>query len=278
MNIQDFFDALKQVMPDVMDRVNPPATDEQLAKLKALYDFEIDPLYLDFLKVCNGEKDTLMMGLGSWMQDIDRACFYHSTEWMNWFSIADNPHLCKDNYYSHKRVPFMEDGGGSQWFLDYDPADEGKMGQVVCVFRDQPEIVFNCFDSFEELLQTIISEINKGNVSVIEQMRCFMYSSSNIGYNYYANKSAGYHKNNIEVPANFFTTLTPEWLQAVNNATHNPIINRDGITAKTQEALAVKEIQIRDPKMMDTFVEVMQYLPNPLEAGADRPSPGEPRR
>ena len=48
MDIQEYFDALKKVMPNVMERVNPPATDEQLQKLKALYDFEIDPLYIDF--------------------------------------------------------------------------------------------------------------------------------------------------------------------------------------------------------------------------------------
>ena len=264
MDIQQYFNALKKVMPNVMERVNPPATAEQLQKLKALYDFEIDPLYIEFLKVCNGEKDVLMMGFGNWMQDIDRACCYHSTEWMNWFSIADNPHLCKDNYYSRKRVPFMEDGGGSQWFLDYDPAPEGKMGQVICVFRDQPEIVFNCFDSFEELLQTAISEINQGKVLNQDPMGSFNFGETNfgIGYNYYVNKSATYHKNKIAIPDNFFTNLTPEWLWAVSEAPHNPIINRGGITAKPQEALAVKEIVIRDAKMMDTFAETMQHLPN----------------
>ena len=212
MDIQEYFDALKKVMPNVMERVNPPATDEQLQKLKALYDFEIDPLYIDFLKVCNGEKDVLMMGFGNWMQDIDRACCYHSTEWMNWHSIADNPHLCKDQYYGNKRVPFMEDGGGSQWFLDYDPAPEGKMGQVICVFRDQPEIVFNCFDSFEELLQTAITEINQGKVLNQDPMGSFNFGENNmgIGYNYYVNKSATYHKNKITIPNNFFTNLTPE--------------------------------------------------------------------
>lgn len=262
MIVQNFFEALKKVMPDLMERVNPPASDEQLSKLKASYDFEIDPLYLDFLKTCNGEKDTIMMGLGLWMIDIDRANSYHATEWMNWHSIADNPHLCKDNYYSNKRVPFLEDGGGSYWFLDYDPASEGTMGQIICVFRDQPEIVFNCFASFEEFLNTIILEIENGNVTIDESMNSFMYRNNNISYNYIANKSATYHKETVQIPNNFFETLSPEWLNAVNNATHNPIINREGITAKAQEALAVKEIYIRDPKMMDTFVAVMQYLPN----------------
>ncbi len=261
MNIQDFFDALKKVMPDVMERLNPPATDAEIERVKALYDFEIDPLYIDFLKVCNGEKDTLMMGLGMWMQDVYRSCNYHSTDWMNWFSIADNPHLCKDNYYSKKRVPIMEDGGGSIWFLDYDPAEEGKAGQVICVFRDQPEIVFNCFDSFEELLQTAIAALESGEVKVSD-MQSFDYGYTGNGINYYANKSATYHKNNPTIPDGFFQSLSPEWLFAVSEATHNPIINRGGIFAKPQEALAVKEIQIRNPAMMDSFVEVMQYLPN----------------
>jgi SMI1 / KNR4 family (SUKH-1) len=124
MDLHLFFDALKKVMPDLMDRLNPPATDEQIDSLKTGYDFEIDPLYIDFLRTCNGEKDTLMMGFGSWMIDVDRAKTYHSMEWMDWHSIADNPHLCKDQYYSKKRVPIMEDGGGSYWFMDYDPAPE----------------------------------------------------------------------------------------------------------------------------------------------------------
>jgi cell wall assembly regulator SMI1 len=262
MNLHLFFDALKKVMPDLMNRLNPPATDEQIDSLKAGYDFEIDPLYIDFLRTCNGEKDTLMMGFGSWIIDTERAKCYHNTEWMDWHSLADNPHLCKDQYYSKKRVPIMEDGGGSSWFMDYDPAPEGKMGQIVCVFRDQPEIVLNCFDSFEDLLLTIIEEVDKGRVSLDESMNSFIFRNYDVGYNYFANKSATYHKNTLTVPTDFFTSLSPEWLAAVSNATHNPIINRDGITATPQEALAVKEIDIRDPKMMDSFVEVMQYLPN----------------
>jgi cell wall assembly regulator SMI1 len=261
MDINLFFSALKKVMPNIMERLNPPATDEQIIALKAMYDFEIDPLYLDFLKICDGEKDTLMVGLGVWMVSIERSNTYQNTEWMDWHSLADNPHLCKDQYFSKKRISIMEDGGGSCWFLDYDPAPEGKMGQVICVFRDQPETVYNCFDSFEDLLLTIIEEIELGNIVLDETMQFFNFTNC-LGHNYCANKSATYHKNKIEVPENFFTNLSPEWLAAVSNATHNPIINRDGITAKPQEALAVKEICLRDPKMMDTFVDVMQYLPN----------------
>lgn len=262
MDIQNFFDALKKVMPNVMDRVNSPANDEHLAKLKANYDFDIDPLYIEFLKICNGEKDTLMMGLGLWMIDIDRANCYHNTEWMDWHSIADNPHLCKDVYYSRKRVPIMEDGGGSFWFLDYDPASEGTLGQIICVFRDQPEIIFNCFTSFEELLNTIVLEIESDNVTVDESMENFNFNNYNLQYNYCANKSATYHKESVLIPNDFFDTLSPKWLHAVSNATHNPIINRGGISAKPHEGLAVKEIDIRDFNMMDNFAEVMQYLPN----------------
>jgi cell wall assembly regulator SMI1 len=261
MNIQLFFDALKKVMPNVMEKLNPPATDEQIAKLKASYDFEIDALYIDFLKICNGEKDTLMMGLGSWMTDVDRGALYHSTEWMDWHSIADNSHLCKDQYSSKNRVQIMEDGGGSYWFLDYDPAPEGKMGQVICIFRDQAEIVYNCFESFEELLQTAIATIESGEAKVVDG-QYFNYCTKDGGINYYANKSASYKKNKPTIPNDFFTTLSPEWLYTVSNASHNPIINRDGNWAKPQEALAVKEIQLRNVKMMDTFVEVMQHLPN----------------
>jgi hypothetical protein len=143
--------------------------------------------------------------------------------------------------------------------------------QIICVFRDQPEIVLNCFDSFEELLRTIIEEIDYGRVSLDEGMHSFIFRNHDVGYNFFANKSATYHKKTITVPTDFFKSLSPEWLMAVSNETHNPIINRDGITATPQEALAVKEIYIRDPKMMDTFVEVMQYLPNVqfLEIGKD---------
>jgi SMI1 / KNR4 family (SUKH-1) len=261
MDIQRFFDALKKVMPNVMERVNPPATDEQIAQLKSQFDFEIDPLYIDFLKVCNGEKDLLMMGLGMWMTDLGRSSFYHSSEWMDWRSLADNPHLCKDQHYSKKRVQIMEDGGGSYWFLDYDPAPEGKMGQVICVFRDQAEVVYNCFESFEELLQTAIATIESGVVKVSD-MQTFEFGYTGNGINYYANKSATYHKNNPPIPDDFFTSLSPEWLWAVSEAKQNPIINRDGNWAKPEEAWAVKEIQVKTPEMLEKFCEVMQYLPN----------------
>jgi cell wall assembly regulator SMI1 len=261
MDIQLFFDALKKVMPNVMERLNPPATDEQIAALKSQFDFEIDPLYIDFLKVCNGEKDLLMMGLGMWMTDLGRNSFYHSEGWMDWRSLADNPHLCKDQHYSKKRVQIMEDGGGSYWFLDYDPAPEGKMGQVICVFRDQAEVVYNCFESFEELLQTAIATIESGVVKVSD-MQSFEYGYTGNGINYYANKSATYHKNNPTIPDDFFTSLSPEWLWAVSEAKQNPIINRNGEWAKPQEAWAVKQIQVKTPEMLASFCEVMQYLPN----------------
>jgi uncharacterized protein YkvS len=170
--------------------------------------------------------------------------------------------LCEDQYYSKKRVQIMEDGGGSCWFLDYDPAPEGKMGQVICVFRDQPEIVYNCFESFEELLQTVISEMENGKVKLVEGMSSFDFSITVMGTNFYLNRSALYRKNNPNIPDDFFTKLSPQWLFAVSEDSHNPIINRDGNWAKPQEALAVKEIFIREAQMMDHFVEVMKYLPN----------------
>jgi cell wall assembly regulator SMI1 len=262
MDIQLFFNALKKLMPNLMERLNPPATDEQIAKLKNRFDFEIDPLYIDFLKVCNGEKDTLMMGLGSWMVDIERVNAFVDTEWMDWYSLADNPHLCKDQHQSKMRIQIMGDGGGSFWFLDYDPAPEGKMGQVICVFRDQAEVVYNCFGSFEELLQTVIDGIDEGKVTVDESMQYFNFGDLGNGINYYANRSATYHKNNPTIPDDFFTSLSPEWLFAVSEAKQNPIINRDGKWAKPQEALAVKEIQVKTPEMLEKFCEVMQYLPN----------------
>lgn len=262
MKIKALFEAYKSIMPNIMDRVNPPISDEELDGLRAMYDFEIDPLYIEFLQTCNGEKDTLMMGGGLWMIDTVRAGYYHRTEWMDWHSIADNAHLCKDQYYSRKRVPIIEDGGGSSWFLDYDPAEEGRMGQVICVFRDQPEIVYNCFDSFEALVDAIIHEIKSGGVSVDDVMHSFQFSDLGRGIDYYGNKSAGYRKEKVVVPDGFFQGLSADWLFAVSEAINNPIINRDGKWAKPQQALAVKSIYIKNAAMMEHFCEHMRYLPN----------------
>jgi hypothetical protein len=132
---------------------------------------------------------------------------------------------------------------------------------VICVFRDQAEVVYNCFESFEELLKTAIATIESGVVKVSD-MQTFEFGYTGNGINYYANKSATYHKNNPPIPDDFFTSLSPEWLWAVSEAKQNPIINRDGNWAKPEEAWAVKEIQVKTPEMLEKFCEVMQYLPN----------------
>lgn len=83
-----------------------------------------------------------------------------------WNSLADNPELCKNKYDSSNRIPIIEDYGGSIWYLDFDVAEKGIAGQVICIFRDMPETIYNVAQSLDAYLLLILNELAEGRAKL----------------------------------------------------------------------------------------------------------------
>lgn len=77
--------------------------------------------------------------------------------------------------YSKNRVPFASDGSGNFLCFDFEPAEEGMIGQIIYLPLGEPDPLTAVANDFEALLQLLIDGIKTGTVSIEDD-----YSSDNL--------------------------------------------------------------------------------------------------
>lgn len=229
MIINKIFKNAQKLLPNLQEKIGAPAVDEQIELLKKSFNFKIDPLLIEFWKRCNGDNSAAML-FNLYFNSIQTSIDFNKQELYNWKYIADNPELCKNQYQSKKRIAFMQDFGGSVWFLDYDPATQGTLGQVICIFRDFPETIYNVAPSFEAFLQLVLLEFEENPVhrNTDYDNLSFDVMKQNMPV-FWAQQSVLASKNKYKISDVFFTKITPEWQYACQNGYKNLLKNHDGI-------------------------------------------------
>jgi cell wall assembly regulator SMI1 len=262
MILDKLFDEAQKVMPNLFEKLGVPATTEQIDLIKNSVDFEIDPLLIEFWKRCNGDENLSALGLGVFFTSIEKSILFLQTEWYDWHSLADNHELCKNRYFSKKRIPFMEDGGGSTWFLDYDPAAQGTAGQVICIFRDFAETIYNVAPSFKAFLQLILTEFEQNRVKIHSDYDSFDFEclQGNLPI-FWAAQSILQAPHLPKIPDDFFVNMSEDWKYACSNGGKNFVKNRDGVfLGDKNDAYMVREIWIGSDDMMADF-DNLKHLP-----------------
>ena len=254
--VKKLFEVVEKLHPDFRNKMLPPATEEQIQTLISTTGITPDDAFLDFYHTFNGE-NILGLGLGLFFMEIDRILAMYTMEFMDWFSIADNPELTKNIYRGKLRIPFVEDGGGSQWFLDYDPNKKGKMGQTIVIFRDMPETIYNVAPSFEAYLQLIIDEIEHGAVRVIEDQTLVFTGAETGYYRYSAVQSRKLGGKKALPPKDAFKGMNEGWQFAVTGM-RNFLTIRGIEELRPEDAHFVKELRIT-PDLMPNFHYIQHF-------------------
>jgi cell wall assembly regulator SMI1 len=93
------------------------------------------------------------------------ALYADSPEYVN----PDNPDQVKPYARSPKRIPIVEDYGGSVMYLDLDPAPKGHFGQLVLIFRDYPDTIYSVAPSLDALIKLLIDHFKNGRFKLIDE-------------------------------------------------------------------------------------------------------------
>lgn len=178
MNLMEWVQA---TLPELMSDLNQPATTSEIASLENKLGVELpeqlQAMYLEH----NGQKDEINTGLFYGLNFLPLDRVYE--EWRSWAEIIDSqgengmkelsmfstshvPGFIKAAYANKKWVPFAHDWAGNYLGLDFDPAENGTVGQVINFGRDEDE-KFVIAKSFSEFMQWYTAELESGNYSIV---------------------------------------------------------------------------------------------------------------
>lgn len=132
----------KEHHPEILETFNPPATEADFESLETVLGFSLPKDFREFYAIHNGQDTGLVFrsaiiepeseGLSPIEKIINVHFMYQEiSEYGTPVTEEDVEKGIKPLYWSTQWIPIMEDGTGNSYFLDMDPADGGKVGQVI---------------------------------------------------------------------------------------------------------------------------------------------------
>lgn len=169
-----FEEWLAQHWPEGLVRLNPPATDGQIAELERRLETQLPLDFVACLKIHNGQN-----GFSSLFDGMEfLSCDEIYSQWFVWkglFDSGDFKDLCsepdkgiKNDWWSPKWIPFTHNGGGDHLCLDLDPTASGSVGQVISMWHDMEARELKA-TSFGEYFQAYVAGVLSGKYVYAEE-------------------------------------------------------------------------------------------------------------
>lgn len=162
-SINKLIEAFKSKLDIFESFMNDGANEKDISDLEKSVNQVLPASYTNLLKTYNGEKNILGVMAGFGFLKIEDV----KVQW-DFFQIAAGQsepdsiyqkNKIKNELYSVKRIPFAHDGSGNFLCIDYDPASEGKNGQILYLPAGDPEPISVIADDFDEFLTFLINAI-----------------------------------------------------------------------------------------------------------------------
>ncbi len=166
---------MKLNAPSMIDELNEPATDNDLLTLEHTLGRNLPTDFKAFLSVHNGQKwGRLEMFDGDEFLNVEHII----SDWKGWnevlpvinadclatygqpaSSLPDKG--IKDDWWNDSWIPITSDGAGNGYCIDLDPTVEGKPGQIIRMWHDDParDLVAS---SFSEWIHTYANDLENG--------------------------------------------------------------------------------------------------------------------
>lgn len=153
------------------------ATDENLDKLIEVTRLKIPDALAELYKITNGEGNPDIrygIGLGIFgfkLMSIDSVIL----EWERFKDWDDDcrpvyqKDLLKENVFNPKRLPFASDGAGQFLCIDFDPASDGREGQIIYLPTGESEPACVISNNFDEFLLFIIQAVESGTLKLVDE-------------------------------------------------------------------------------------------------------------
>jgi cell wall assembly regulator SMI1 len=159
---------LKEKLPPLYARLNPPASQKTLDKAKKDYKISENPFFselVEILKINNGGTVGFELipieymfpdplGHYAWLKEDfeDEPTIYYSIP----KGYVKTTYLCKN------WIEFASDGIGGGLYIDLEPSEKGKKGQIISFHRDEEQrVVFA--DSLSDFLLALIKKLETGD-------------------------------------------------------------------------------------------------------------------
>lgn len=168
--------------------LHPGVTDKKIISLENIIKKQFPDDFKAFYKIHNGES-THSNGImkGEEFLSMERIL----EEWNVWKDLLESNSFIddddddfvgdpdsgiKDNWWNINWVPFTYDGNGNSICIDLDPSDEGKYGQIIRVWHDDPlrELLA---DSFTEWIQDYVSQLENNEFTYSEDFGVLVHKS-----------------------------------------------------------------------------------------------------
>ena len=165
----EFIELIRSVIPDYQNQLNRGCTIVEIADLENKLQKTLPKSYKELLRFCNGEKEITLL-LGYFMLPIDRVfgefSFIKSGEDFYTDTQVTQANMIQPSLYSKDRIPFADDASGNFLCIDYDPAEGGKVGQIIYLPFGEPDPITVVADNFDEFLELLTNGIKTGTITV----------------------------------------------------------------------------------------------------------------
>jgi cell wall assembly regulator SMI1 len=78
------------------------------------------------------------------------------------FMSSNPPGAIKPLYTNAKWIPFAHDYGGNHFGIDFDPAEDGLVGQIIAFGRDEDQKQLKA-ENIEDFFSTLVSDLRKAS-------------------------------------------------------------------------------------------------------------------
>lgn len=131
--------------PEGLDDLNPPASDDDIKALENGIGASLPKEFIDCLKIHNGQT-----GYGGFLFGCYElfSCERILEEWLIWKDLLESGAFeefqatpgtgVKDCWWSLGWIPFAGNGGGDHLCLDLTPGEQGRSGQILSFWHDDP--------------------------------------------------------------------------------------------------------------------------------------------
>ncbi|WP_158996615.1 SMI1/KNR4 family protein [Pigmentibacter ruber] len=176
-NVLKHIEIIKKYIPNLDSFLNKGASEEDLNSLEVFIGQKLPESFREFYKIYNGENEKyfgFMFGYGLLsIQEIigelefNKSFINHRSEYeQNIFSYEFA--VIKEKYFFEGWLPFAQDGGGNFLAIDFQPAEKGKLGQIINFGRDE-DVMYVIQTNFESILKLLVEKLRNGICVIVNE-------------------------------------------------------------------------------------------------------------
>ena len=221
--LDDLLKHVQKLLPDYADSLaegyDPRQLAEYLQAFEARIGTKLPAAYYALYEQFDG--DSMGLALGWFFMPLSRAESRLQTDDASEYASPDNPDQVQPRTHASRRIPLVDDYGGTVIYLDYDPAPGGTPGQLILIFRDSPTTIYSVAPSLQVFLEIILNELIAGRVTPLEDKKYLEFACRDGQYEtFWQDLSHRWRSLKQALPAaptDRLAALSPLWRQKITD-------------------------------------------------------------